>query len=63
MGTNFNPIIKLIVLFLIRVRLANFLAPVASEANMGGPLGWISGLGIDGLVDVIEKFNNTFNDS
>jgi len=36
-----------------RVRLANFLAPVASEANMGGPLGWIAGLGIDGIVDGI----------
>merc|ERR1711872_1016863 len=34
-----------------KVRLANFLAPVASEANMGGPLGWIAGLGIDWLVD------------
>merc|ERR1712241_1385126 len=36
-----------------KVRLANFLAPVASEANMGGPLGWIAGLGIDGIVDGI----------
>ena len=35
-----------------RVILANFLAPVASEANMGGPLGWIAGLGIDGILDV-----------
>merc|ERR1712215_430159 len=36
-----------------KVRLANFLAPVASEANMGGPPGWIAGLGIDGMMDVI----------
>jgi len=49
-------------LFLIRVRLANFLAPVASEANMGGPLGWIAGLGIDGIVDVIERFIYIFTD-
>ena len=35
-----------------RIRLANLLAPVASEANMGGPLGWIAGLGIDSIVDV-----------
>merc|ERR1719228_1511090 len=25
-----------------KVRLANFLAPVSSEANLGGPLGWIA---------------------
>jgi len=36
-----------------RVRLANLIAPVASEANMGGPLGWIAGLGIDGIADGI----------
>jgi len=36
-----------------KIRLANFLAPVASEANMGGPLGWIAGLGIDGILDGI----------
>ena len=35
-----------------RVRLAGLLAPVASEANMGGPLGWLAGLGIDGILDV-----------
>ena len=38
------------------MRLANFLAPVSSEANMGGPLGWIAGLGIDGIVDVRTRF-------
>jgi len=36
-----------------KIRLANFLAPVASETNMGGPLGWIAGLGIDAIVDGI----------
>jgi len=36
-----------------RVRLAGLLAPVASEANMGGPLGWLAGLGIDGILDGI----------
>jgi len=35
-----------------RVRLANFLAPVASEADMGGPLGWIAGF-MNGIFDVI----------
>lgn len=32
-------------IFTSRVRLANFLAPVTSEANMGGPLGWIADYG------------------
>ena len=40
---------------IFRVRLANFLAPVASETNMGGPLGWIAGFGVDGILDVICK--------
>ena len=46
----------LVLIIFPRVRLANFLAPVASEANMGGPLGWIAGLGIDGIVDVRTMF-------
>jgi len=34
-----------------KIRFANFLAPVTSEANMGGPLGWISEAG-----GIIENF-------
>ena len=41
-----------------RVRLAGLLAPVASEANMGGPLGWLAGLGIDGILDVGSLYSS-----
>merc|ERR1711971_863576 len=34
-----------------RIRLANLLAPVTSETNMGGPLGWIAEAG--GIIDDI----------
>ena len=37
-----------------RVRLANFLAPVASEKEMAGPLGWIAGF-MDGLFDWVME--------
>merc|ERR1711970_668133 len=41
-----------------KVRLANFLAPVASESAMGGPLGWIAGF-MDGIFDwVLEDLLN-----
>jgi hypothetical protein len=33
-----------------RVRLANFLAPVASESDMGGPIGWLAGF-MNGFLD------------
>merc|ERR1712142_1190096 len=33
-----------------KIRLANFLAPVASESDMGGPLGWIAGF-MGGIFD------------
>lgn len=32
--------------------MANFLAPVASEANMSGPLGWIADSWIEGIMEV-----------
>jgi len=35
-----------------KVRLANFLAPVSSEANLGGPLGWIASFG-DAIDDIL----------
>ena len=35
-----------------RIRLANLLAPVAGEANMGGPLGWIADSILYGMLDV-----------
>ena len=38
--------------FIARIRLANLLAPVAGEANMGGPLGWISDSILYGMIDV-----------
>jgi len=34
-----------------KIRLANLLAPVAGEANMGGPLGWIADSWIAGMLD------------
>ena len=36
----------------VRIRLANLLAPVAGEANMGGPLGWIADSILYGMLDV-----------
>ena len=51
---SFNCSVLMYAVLSFRVRLANFLAPVASETNMGGPLGWIAGFGIDGIVDVSE---------
>merc|ERR1712123_243854 len=39
-----------------KVKLANFLAPVASESDMGGPLGWIAGFR-GGIFDSIVEFN------
>jgi len=42
----------------LKIRLANFLAPVASESAMGGPLGWIAGF-MDGIFDwVLEDLLN-----
>lgn len=35
--------------------MANFLAPVASEANMSGPLGWIADSWIEGIMEVISN--------
>jgi len=44
-----------------KIRLANLLAPVAGEANMGGPLGWIADSWIAGMLDVsCPKLNKTF---
>jgi len=41
-----------------KVRLANFLAPVASESEMGGPIGWLAGF-MDGIFDwVLEDLLN-----
>ena len=40
-----------------RIRLANLLAPVAGEANMGGPLGWIADSWIAGMLDVSDLIN------
>jgi len=34
-----------------KIRLANLLAPVAGEANMGGPLGWIADSWVAGMLD------------
>ena len=36
----------------LRIRLANLLAPVAGEANMGGPIGWIADSWIEGMLEV-----------
>ena len=43
---------KTYTLYSDRIRLANFLAPVASEANMSGPLGWIADSWIEGIMEV-----------
>merc|ERR1719341_187728 len=41
-----------------KVKLANFLAPVASESEMGGPIGWLAGF-MDGIFDwVLEDILN-----
>ena len=47
---------------LSRIRLANLLAPVTSETNMGGPLGWIAEAG--DIIDVrpIRNFALSLND-
>jgi len=34
-----------------KIRLANLLAPVAGEANMGGPIGWIADSWIEGMLE------------
>ena len=39
----------------VRIRLANLLAPVAGEANMGGPLGWIADSILYGMLDVSQN--------
>ena len=39
-------------MFYLRIRLANLLAPVAGEANMGGPIGWIADSWIEGMLEV-----------
>jgi len=38
-----------------KIRLANLLAPVAGEANMGGPLGWISDSILYGMIDFLME--------
>ena len=49
--------------------MANFLAPVAGEANMGGPLGWIADSWVAGMLDVsgfylpIHILKSRLNDS
>ena len=45
---------------LCRVRLANFLAPVSSEANLGGPLGWIADYADNiGVSSIFKRKQNT----
>jgi lysosomal acid lipase/cholesteryl ester hydrolase len=38
-----------------KIRLANLLAPVAGEANMGGPLGWIADSILYGMLDFLME--------
>jgi lysosomal acid lipase/cholesteryl ester hydrolase len=44
-----------------RVRLANFLAPVSSEANLGGPLGWLAQYGNIIEVRIISILRGKFH--
>ena len=39
--------------------MANFLAPVASESDMGGPLGWIAGF-MDGIFDWVLEVGTKY---